>query len=105
MFLDGKFEIVVQRAFDLPNLDKSRFRKSSDKSDPYVIVKLVDDKKKEIKIEKPKPVLKLGDRVRMQDGKAIGTIDAIEKGKAIVNYGIFTTNVNIDTLELVEAVK
>ena len=41
----------------------------------------------------------------MHDGRAIGTIDALEKGKAIVNYGMFTTNVNVDLLELVEAVK
>lgn len=62
-------------------------------------------KAKAPKAEKPKPILKVGDRVRMFDGKAIGTIDSIEKGKAIVNYGIFTTNVNLDLLELVEAKK
>jgi len=50
---------------------------------------------------KPKVTLKIGDRVRMIDGKAIGTIDTIEKNKAIVNYGIFTTNVNMDELEKV----
>ena len=54
-------------------------------------------------VEKPKPVLKVGDRVRMYDGRAIGSIDTIEKNKAIVNYGIFTTNVNVELLELVEA--
>ena len=53
----------------------------------------------------PKPILKIGDNVRMHDGRAIGSIDSIEKNKAIVNYGIFTTNVNIDLLELVEAKK
>ncbi len=52
-------------------------------------------------IEKPKPILKIGDHVRMQDGKAVGTIDELTKGKAIVNYGIFTTNVSVDQLELV----
>ncbi|GGW64006.1 DNA mismatch repair protein MutS2 [Winogradskyella epiphytica] len=62
-------------------------------------------KKKEVKVEKPKPIIKVGDRVRMQDGRAIGTIDVIEKKKAIVNYGMFTTNVNLDLLELVEAKK
>ena len=41
----------------------------------------------------------------MHDGRAIGTIDSIEKGKANVNYGMFTTNVNLDLLELVEAKK
>jgi len=54
-------------------------------------------------IAKSKPVLKIGDRVRMFDGKAIGSIDTIEKDKAVVNYGIFTTNVSMDLLELVEA--
>nr|WP_315156375.1 DNA mismatch repair protein MutS [uncultured Flavobacterium sp.] len=64
-------------------------------------------KEKKLKpvIEKPKPILKLGDRVRMADGKAVGTIDSIEKNKATVNYGIFTSKVSLDELELVEAVK
>lgn len=62
-------------------------------------------KKKEVPVEKPKPILKIGDRVRMHDGKAVGSIDDIEKGKAIVNYGMFTTSVNLDLLELVEAKK
>ena len=60
-------------------------------------------KKKAIKTPKPKPTLKVGDRVRLEDGRAIGSIDKIEKNKAIVNYGLFTTNVNIDLLELVES--
>ncbi|WP_299779580.1 DNA mismatch repair protein MutS [uncultured Formosa sp.] len=62
-------------------------------------------KQKAIEAPKPKVTLKLGDRVRMIDGKAIGSIDTIEKNKAFVNYGIFTTNVNLDQLELVEAKK
>jgi DNA mismatch repair protein MutS2 len=56
-------------------------------------------------IEKPKPILKIGDRVRMLDGKAVGSIDNIEKNKATVNYGIFTSKVSLDDLELVEAKK
>jgi DNA mismatch repair protein MutS2 len=64
-------------------------------------------KKKEAVQEKdrPRPVLKLGDRVRMLDGKAIGTIDTLEKNKATVNYGLFTTKMDIEQLELVEAKK
>jgi DNA mismatch repair protein MutS2 len=62
-------------------------------------------KQKEVKVVQPKPVLKIGDRVRMHDGRAVGSLDSIEKGKAIVNYGMFTTNVSLDLLELVEAVK
>lgn len=53
----------------------------------------------------PKVALKIGDRVRLQDGRAVGSIDSIEKNKANVNYGMFTTNVSLDQLELVEAVK
>lgn len=53
--------------------------------------------------EKPKVILKVGDRVRMKDGKSVGTIDNIEKNKATVNYGIFTSKVSIDELEFVQA--
>lgn len=63
------------------------------------------EKKIKAKIEednKPKVTLKVGDRVRMIDGKAIGTIDVIEKTKATVNYGIFTSKVSLDQLEYVQ---
>ncbi len=67
----------------------------------------IEKKEKKLKpvIEKPKPILKVGDRVRMLDGKAVGSIDSIEKNKATVNYGMFTSKVSLDELELVEAVK
>lgn len=74
-----------------------------------VIVEEIREVKKEKKIKarieeenKPKVILKVGDRVRMIDGKAIGTIDVIEKLKATVNYGIFTSKVNLDQLEYVQ---
>lgn len=62
-------------------------------------------KKVKVVIEKPRPILKVGDRVRMFDGKAVGSIDAIERNKATVNYGLFTSKVGLELLELVEAVK
>lgn len=49
--------------------------------------------------------LKVGDRVRMIDGRSVGTIDVIEKNKATVNYGIFTSKVSLDQLEMVERKK
>lgn len=66
-----------------------------------------EKKAKKVKevVEKLKPILKLGDRVRMFDGKAVGSIDAIERNRATVNYGLFTSKVSLDLLELVEAVK
>jgi DNA mismatch repair protein MutS2 len=65
------------------------------------------EKKIKAKIEeenKPKVILKVGDRVRMIDGKAIGTIDVIEKNKATVNYGVFTSKVSLDQLQYVQPV-
>ena len=53
----------------------------------------------------PRPVFKVGDRVRLQDGRAVGSIDSLEKNKATVNYGIFTTKVSVDQLELVESAR
>jgi len=77
-----------------------------------VKVEEIRQEKKEKKIKaikeeanKPKVPLKVGDRVRLIDGKAVGTLDAVEKNKATVNYGIFTSKVSLDTLELVEAKK
>jgi len=56
---------------------------------------------------KPRPKISfhIGDKVRMYDGKAVGTVDTLEKNKAIVNYGVFTTQVNVEALELVERKK
>ena len=73
-------------------------------------VEVIRQKKKAAKIKvdatpKQKPVFKIGDRVRLQDGRAVGSIDRLEKNKAIINYGIFTTNVSIEQLELVERMK
>ncbi|CAM3620421.1 DNA mismatch repair protein MutS domain-containing protein [Flavobacterium saliperosum S13] len=69
-----------------------------------------EKKEKKVKAQKeeankPKIPLKVGDRVRMIDGKAVGSIDVIEKNKATVNYGIFTSKVALDSLELVERMK
>ena len=62
-------------------------------------------KQKAIEQPKPKEIIRIGDRVRMEDGRAVGTIDKIEKNKAVINYGMFTTNVSLDQLVLVESVK
>ncbi len=78
-------------------VEKIRERKKEEKK------KVEVEQKKEA--NKPKIALKIGDRVRLEDGKAVGTIDTIEKGKAVVNYGMFTTNVSVDQLELVQAKK
>ena len=84
---------------------EKQIKQEAEKKVEAIRKKKKEAKKKEVVVEKPKPILKVGDRVRMHDGKAVGSIDAIEKGKATVNYGLFTTNVSVDLLELVEAKK
>jgi DNA mismatch repair protein MutS2 len=63
------------------------------------------EKKKKAPFTPPKVNLKVGDLVRMFDGQSVGSIDTIEKKKAVVNYGIFTTQISIDLLEFVESGK
>ena len=84
---------------------QDQIKQEAEKKVEVIRKKKKEAKKKEVVEAPPKPVLKVGDRVRMHDGKAVGSIDDIEKGKATVNYGIFTTSVNVDLLELVEAKK
>ena len=69
------------------------------------LVSIRKEKKKNkatVTTSKPKPEvdLKVGDKVRIVDGKSVGSIDSIEKQKAIVNYGLFTTQVSLDQLEI-----
>lgn len=91
---------------------KERSKKAQVAQEVQKEVKVIREKKKVEKKKsilkekhKPRPVFTVGDRVRMLDGKAVGTIDSLEKGKAIVNYGMFTTNVSVDQLDLVEKQK
>ncbi|KJD32998.1 DNA mismatch repair protein MutS [Tamlana nanhaiensis] len=89
--------------------EKAKEQKVKQEVDKKVeVIRKKKKKEKELKAKqppKPKPILKVGDRVRLEDSRSVGSIDKIEKNKAVVNYGMFTTNVSLDQLELVEAVK
>jgi DNA mismatch repair protein MutS2 len=115
-------KVVVAEFLKIIEIEVSKRKKATPKETKAIIAKKndvikevetkveairIEKKEKKIKpiIEKPKPILKVGDRVRMFDGKAVGSIDSIEKNKATVNYGMFTSKVSIDLLEFVEAVK
>ncbi|MEO9513317.1 MAG: DNA mismatch repair protein MutS [Flavobacteriaceae bacterium] len=124
-FLDNKKRPLISELLRIVETENSKRKKTSAKQTKAKqeqkkqvaqelekkIVKVRQEKKVEKKraIQKeknrPRPVLKIGDRVRLFDGKAVGTIDALEKNKASVNYGMFMTNVNVDQLELVEKKK
>ncbi len=84
---------------------EKQVKKEVEKKVEVIRKKKKEAKQKAVEAPKPKPILKVGDRVRMEDGRSVGSIDKIEKNKAVVNYGIFTTSVSLDQLELVEAKK
>lgn len=62
-----------------------------------------------IREEQQKPKLNLpiaaGDRVRLEGGYSVGTIERIEKDTAYIDYGWFITKAPISQLELVEKKK
>jgi len=111
--LDELFKLVLMENSKIKKVKpevkkKEKAKKHIIKQEVEKKVKVIRQRKKKEKEEakkapppKPKVTLKLGDRVRMLDGIAIGTIDKIEKKKAFVNYGTFTTNVNMSELEKV----
>lgn len=102
---------------------KTKVQKIKDFEAKKTIEKKLNDTKKEVltevkKIRKKKAEVekklaktkadyrfKVNDRVRLPDGKSVGTIDKIEKDIATINYGLFTTKTNTNQLELVEAGK
>ena len=67
--------------------------------------KVKNEQAKKIAKAKSEYIFKVNDRVRLIDGNAIGTIEKIEKKKAFINYGIFTTEASFDKLEFVEKSK
>ncbi|MFM2214345.1 MAG: Endonuclease MutS2 [Bacteroidota bacterium] len=116
-------KILIGEFLKIVEIENSKRKKTSvkEKKEQAVIQKIVIEEvkvkveeirlvKKEKKVkalkaasEKPVVILKVGDRVRMIDGKSVGTIDKIEKNKAVVNYGVFTSNVSLEALEYVQA--
>jgi len=78
--------------------------------------KEVLNKVKKVRIEKKKEAIviakkiadyqyKIGDTVRMVDGRAQGTIERIDKKGILINYGLFTAKATKDKIELVKAKK
>ncbi|MGB2460980.1 MAG: endonuclease MutS2, partial [Flavobacteriaceae bacterium] len=118
-FLNGKKRPLVAGLLQLVEFENAKRKKQSaavvrkkkaEKKKLKVEVEKKIEKVREEKKEKPKALVKkrpkvqfhIGDHVRLFDGKAVGTIDSLEKNKAFVNYGTFTTQVHTDELELVK---
>jgi len=116
-----KKRILMDELFKMVLMENSKIKKTSPvekkrekvkklkvKQEVEKKVQVIRKRKKKQKEEakkspppKPRVALKIGDRVRMIDGIAVGTIDTIEKKRAFVNYGTFTTQVNMTELEKV----
>lgn len=62
-----------------------------------------------VREEQQKPKLNLpiaaGDRVRLEGGYSVGTVERLEKDTAYIDYGWFITKAPVDQLELVEKKK
>ena len=117
-FLNNKKRIMISDVIQLIESENSKRKKKSarqislDQKNKKLtridaekkIKKIRKNKKKEKKIINNDSLveLKIGDNVRLYESKSIGTIDSIKKNKAIVNYGKFTTQVDLEKLEYVQ---
>ena len=119
-FINNKKRILVSELIKVIKAENSKRKKKktnnvkSNKSKNKALQKEIDPElvkiRKEKKVTKKNSLkskkensakLKVGDHVRLYEGKSIGSIDSIKKGKAVVNYGSFVTHVDINSLELV----
>ena len=117
-FLNNKKRIMISDVIQLIESENSKRKKKSarqislDQKNKKLtridaekkIKKIRKNKKKEKKIINNNSLveLKIGDNVRLYESKSVGTIDSIKKNKAIVNYGKFTTQVDLEKLEYVK---
>ena len=88
------------------NKKEAVIKKEVDEKVSIIRNRKIEEKKKLALIpQKPKHTLNIGDRVRLIDSKAVGELEKIEKKKAFVNYGFFTSECKLDQLELVQKIK
>lgn len=120
-----KWMFIEKNKYDKKNQSnfKSKAEKKREKGEKVIAEKKLEEVKKEVliavkKVRKKKKIVeknidktainykfKINDRVRLIDGKAVGTIDKIEKNIATINYGQFKTLAKINLLELVKSAK
>ncbi len=96
-----KVERVVQQK-------KQNKLKETEKEVLKAVVKVRENKVKETKADALKIKdyqYKIGDIVRIIDGRAQGTIERIDGKKLLINYGMFTAQANNDKIELVKSSK
>ena len=110
----GKKRRLISEIFNIIEIESKKMekKKSTNKNlTSKEISKIKDESKRDIlKIKKKKKLNKkveikfsVGDTVKIPTGKSHGIIDSIKKGKAIVNYGNFKTQISLTEIELVKA--
>ncbi len=124
-FVDKKKRVLVSELLRIVETENSKRKKKTSKqakAERSKKIQVTQEVQKKVKVIrkkkvleqknavlkekfKPKPVFKIGDRVRMIDGKAVGSIDKLEKGKATINYGVFTSTISVTQIELVQREK
>ena len=110
----GKKRRLISEIFniiEIENKKKEKKKSTNENLTSKEISKIKDESKRDIlKIKKKKKLNKkveikfsVGDTVKIPTGKSHGIIDSIKKGKAIVNYGNFKTQISLTEIELVKA--
>ena len=110
----GKKRRLISEIFNIiefENKKKDKKEYTNKKLTSNEISKIKDESKRDIlKIKKNKKLKKkneikfsVGDKVKIPTGKSEGIIDSIKKGKAIVNYGNFRTQISLSEIELVKS--
>ena len=110
----GKKRRLISEIFNIIEIEnkKKEKKKSTNKNLTSKEISMIKDESKRdiLKIKKMKKLNKkveikfsVGDTVKIPTGKSHGIIDSIKKGKAIVNYGNFKTQISLTEIELVKA--
>ena len=110
----GKKRRLISEIFniiEIENKKKEKKKSTNKKLTSKEISKIKDESQRDIlKIKRKKKLNKkiqikfsVGDTVKIPTGKSHGIIDSIKKGKAIVNYGNFKTQISLTEIELVKA--
>lgn len=105
---NAKRQQLRKKERQVQKIKKEKVQKEVEEQVAQIRVEKKEKKQKQIVEKKSNAthfLLKVGDRARMIDGKAVGTIEKIEKNIASVNYGLFMSKVSIEQLEMVERKK
>lgn len=87
----------VQRLKKIEKIvEKEVKRELKENSETISQQKEVIEKKEKAATQKKIDALKVGDRVKIHGSSSVGTIDKIKKEIVFVNYGLFTTQINVN---------